>query len=88
MVHLGPRLNRSRGSFGIPPVMGRDSTIREGLFTRAERVILIGGGSIIGQVRIALWILAILANATALQRLYLIWRKTREEAKGEPSDTA
>lgn len=63
-------------------------TIREGMFTRAERVILIGGGSIIDQVRIALWILAILANLTALQRLYLIWRKTREGAKGEPSDTA
>jgi hypothetical protein len=28
-------------------------TIREGMFTRAERVILIGGGSIIDQVRIA-----------------------------------
>ena len=63
-------------------------TIREGLFTRAERVILIGGGSIIDQVRIALWILAVLANLTALQRLYLIWRKTREGAKRESSDTA
>jgi hypothetical protein len=56
-------------------------------------VILIGGGSIIDQVRIALWILAVLANLTALQRLYLIWRKTREGnarlgAKGESSDTA
>ena len=63
-------------------------TIREGLFTRAERVILIGGGSIIDQVRIVLWILAVLANLTALQRLYLIWRKTREGAKEESSDTA
>ena len=63
-------------------------TIREGLFTRAERVILIGGGSILDLVRIALWILAILANLTALQRLYLIWRKTREGAKRESSDTA
>lgn len=63
-------------------------TIREGLFTRAERVILIGGGSILDLVRIALWILAVLANMTALQRLYLIWRKTREAAKEESSDTA
>jgi len=62
--------------------------IREGLFTRAERVIVIGLGSIIDQVRIALWILAVLANLTALQRLYLVWRKTRQEAsKGEPVDT-
>lgn len=62
--------------------------IREGLFTRAERVIVIGVGAIIDQVRIALWILAVLANLTALQRLYLVWRKTRQgESKGEPVDT-
>ena len=68
---------RARGEIlGIP--------IREGLFTRAERVIVIGVGSMIDQVRIALWILAVLANLTALQRLYLVWRKTRQ---GEPVDT-
>ena len=44
--------------------------LREGLFTRAERVLVLSGGLIIQQARIALWILAILANATALQRLY------------------
>ena len=72
---------RARGEIlGLP--------IREGLFTRAERVIVIGLGAMIGQVRIALWILAILANLTALQRFYLVWRKTRQEAsKGEPVDT-
>lgn len=68
---------RARGEIlGLP--------IREGLFTRAERVIIIGVGSMIDQVRIALWILAVLANLTALQRLYLVWRKTRKE---EPVDT-
>jgi len=59
-------------------------SMKEGLFTRAERVIIIGVGSMIDQVRIALWILAVLANLTALQRLFLVWRKTRKE---EPSDT-
>jgi CDP-diacylglycerol--glycerol-3-phosphate 3-phosphatidyltransferase len=63
-------------------------SIKEGLFTRAERVIVIGLGCMIDQVRIALWILAILANLTALQRLYLVWRKTRQGAdKGKPVDT-
>jgi hypothetical protein len=57
-------------------------TIREGMFTRAERVILIGGGSIIDQVRIALWILARLANLAALQRLSRL-AQDRENAKGE-----
>jgi CDP-diacylglycerol--glycerol-3-phosphate 3-phosphatidyltransferase len=72
---------RARGEIlGIP--------IREGLFTRAERVIIIGVGSMIDQVRIALWILAVLANLTALQRLYLVWRRTRQgTSKGEPDDT-
>lgn len=53
--------------------------LREGLFTRAERVLLLAGALIIGfgTVRWALWILAILSNATALQRLYTVWQKTR-----------
>jgi len=42
----------------------------------------------IDQVRIALWIMAVLANLTALQRVYLVGCKTRQEAsKGEPVDT-
>ena len=58
--------------------------LHEGLFTRAERVLLLGGGLIISQVRIALWILAVLANATALQRLYIVWdRMGRESAPDE-----
>jgi len=51
--------------------------LREGLFTRAERVLLLGVGLIIDQMRIALWILAVMANATALQRLYIVWERFR-----------
>ena len=47
--------------------------LREGLFTRAERVLVLSGGLIIDQTRIALWVLAVLANLTALQRLYAAW---------------
>ena len=56
--------------------------LREGLLTRAERVLLLGVGLIIDQTRIALWILAVMANGTAVQRLYLVWakfQKAREE---------
>lgn len=49
---------------------GEGFDLRDGWFTRAERVILLGGGLIISQVRIALWVLAVMANLTALQRLY------------------
>ncbi len=51
--------------------------LREGLFTRAERVLLLGGGLIVGLLTTALWILAVLACATAAQRLALVWWKTR-----------
>src|SRR3990170_4427953 len=52
-------------------------TLREGLFTRAERVILLAGGLIIDQVTPMLWVLAVLAGVTALQRLLLVWLQTR-----------
>lgn len=58
--------------------------MREGLFTRAERVLLLSGGLIISQVRIALWILAVMANLTAMQRLYIAWRRLGV-AKEQPS---
>lgn len=64
--------------------MARGLDMREGLFTRAERVILLGGGLIIGQVRIALWILAVLATATALQRLYVAWDRFRHQEPTPP----
>jgi CDP-diacylglycerol--glycerol-3-phosphate 3-phosphatidyltransferase len=55
--------------------------LREGLFTRAERVLLLGGALVVGfgLVRWALWALAILSNLTAAQRVLAVWQKTREE---------
>lgn len=58
-------------------IIGLD--LREGLFTRAERVILLGLGLIIDQLTPILWILAILAGATAAQRLFLVWMRTRRQ---------
>lgn len=49
---------------------------KEGLLTRFERVILLVAGLVLQQVHLALWILAILTNVTALQRVYHVWRKT------------
>ena len=57
--------------------------LREGLFTRAERVLLLGGALVIGYglVRWALWILAIASNLTAWQRVFTVWQKTRAEGR-------
>ena len=57
--------------------------MREGIFTRLERVALLGVGLIAASfeenvLTVVLWILAILASATALQRLALVWWKSRE----------
>jgi CDP-diacylglycerol--glycerol-3-phosphate 3-phosphatidyltransferase len=62
---------------------GEGFDLREGWFTRAERVILLSGGLIIHLVRIALWILAIMANLTALQRMYAVWERFRGEGTQE-----
>lgn len=50
---------------------------KEGLFTRAERVVVLSLGLFTGQLTIALWILAVLTNVTVVQRLLYLWQQTR-----------
>jgi CDP-diacylglycerol--glycerol-3-phosphate 3-phosphatidyltransferase len=58
--------------------------LRDGIFTRPERVIVLGIGLIIDQMRIVLWILAVLANLTVLERLVAVWRQLHGRETGEP----
>lgn len=60
-----------------------DIPLREGLFGRAERVILLGIGLMIDQVTVALWVLAVAAGVTAIQRLVLVWLRARRSEKEE-----
>ena len=53
--------------------------IKEGLFTRFERFVVLVAGLLLGFMPVALWILAILTNFTAIQRMYLVWRKTGQD---------
>lgn len=48
-----------------------------GLATRLERILIIAAGLILGWVTLALWAIAILANLTAAQRIYHVWRVTQ-----------
>jgi CDP-diacylglycerol--glycerol-3-phosphate 3-phosphatidyltransferase len=50
-----------------------------GLLTRFERFLVITAGLLLDKVLIALWVLAVLSNFTALQRLYHVWRMTRSD---------
>ena len=58
--------------------------LRDGLFTRTERVLLLGGGLILHEALDAnvltpvLWALALTAGFTVLQRLAMVWLKTRD----------
>lgn len=51
--------------------------MREGLFRRQERVVLIGLGLLFNALTVVIWLLAVLANLTALQRFWLIGRGLR-----------
>jgi CDP-diacylglycerol---glycerol-3-phosphate 3-phosphatidyltransferase len=50
---------------------------KEGFFQRTERIVVLIIGLVTGWMLPVLWILAILTNLTALQRIYDVYRKTR-----------
>lgn len=52
-------------------VEGLGGRLTDGLFTRAERVVLLALALLFGFLRGAMWVLAVLTVATAVQRLYL-----------------
>jgi CDP-diacylglycerol--glycerol-3-phosphate 3-phosphatidyltransferase len=74
------------GSFLVSYTRARSEVIgmdtKEGLFTRAERVVLLGLALLLHGVPYllvaVLWILAVLTNVTALQRLYFVWMRSKD----------
>ena len=69
------------GSFLVSYIRARAEGLRidckVGLFTRAERVIVLALGLLLNQVLIALWILVILTCVTVVQRLLYIRQQTK-----------
>jgi CDP-diacylglycerol--glycerol-3-phosphate 3-phosphatidyltransferase len=69
------------GSIMVSYVRARAETagylMREGFFTRLERILVLTFGLLTGWVRLVLWILAIATNLTALQRLFYAFRELR-----------
>jgi len=49
-------------------------TCKAGLLTRFERLVIFIAGLIFNQIIWALWIIALLAGITALQRIWVTWR--------------
>ena len=49
-----------------------------GLATRADRLLVLAAGLIVGWVNLVLWLVAIFANLTAVQRILHVWRAVRD----------
>jgi len=71
------------GSFLVSYVRARAEGLgiecRVGLFTRAERVIILVLGLLLNQIFIALLVLAVLTFVTVGQRLVSVWQQTRSQ---------
>ena len=67
------------GSFLVSYIRARAEGLglecRVGLFTRAERVIVLAIGLLINQVFIALWVLIVFVYITIAQRLLYLWKQ-------------
>jgi len=61
---------------------GLGLTCEVGIFTRPERVIVLAIGLIFNQMLVVLWIIAVLSNLIAWQRLFYVWRQTGGREKG------
>jgi CDP-diacylglycerol---glycerol-3-phosphate 3-phosphatidyltransferase len=57
--------------------------LKDGLFTRFERLFLLAVGLLFNQLTLVLIILAVMSNFTAFQRIYLVWRALKLEEKQE-----
>ncbi len=64
---------------------GLGVSMTDGLFTRPERVVLLGVALLFGWLRAALWVLAVLTMLTASQRLFLGARALARDS-GEDGD--
>jgi len=69
------------GSFLVSYIKARAEGVgwrcEVGLFTRAERVIVLALGLLIGQVFIALCVLSVFVSFTVVQRLVHLWKQAR-----------
>lgn len=71
------------GSVSVSYVRARAEVMgvpmREGLFRRQERVVLLGGGLLFNGLTLVMWPMAILTNLTAVQRFWMLSRELRKD---------
>lgn len=90
MVQAGFAYAAIFGSIAVSYVRARGDAqgvaTREGLFRRQERVVLLGVGLLANGLTIVVPILAVLANATALQRWIIVGRGLRALDRADAGD--
>jgi CDP-diacylglycerol--glycerol-3-phosphate 3-phosphatidyltransferase len=62
---------------------------KAGMMQRAERIVFLGSGALFHPVafKISIWLVAILANITALQRLRISYQQNKTKAEQEQTIT-
>lgn len=55
--------------------------VKAGFMTRVERYVVLVPGIIFRIPKVSLWIIAILANLTAIQRIWIVWNQTKNIEK-------
>ena len=75
------------GSLSVSYVRARAEVegvqIYDGLFSRAVRIIFLSAGLMLGELRIILWVLAIMTLLTTFHRLFVVWLKLRGDPETE-----
>lgn len=61
---------------------GVGAQCKEGLFTRLERVVILVAGLVLNQLTLTLWVLAVFATLTAVQRIYVTWKYLKTHPEG------
>jgi len=62
---------------------GLGITVKIGLLSRVERYIILIPGFLFGFPNVSAWIIAVLANFTALQRIHYVWRESMRLQAGK-----
>jgi CDP-diacylglycerol--glycerol-3-phosphate 3-phosphatidyltransferase len=53
--------------------------VKGGLLSRFERIVILIIAMVLNELTVAVWILAVLTNVTAIQRIWLVWQSIKED---------
>ncbi len=78
---LGTLLGSFMTSYSRARAEGLGEECKHGFMERPERIILVSLGAISGFIIPTLWVLVVLTNFTAVQRIYYVWNVTNNKIR-------